>query len=426
MDIVRGGAGIGSCSSLGPMISSVISSDPLLECRKMVEQAKLECATRPIEAHPEFNKYISRDNCENILKNRLIAQRRQLLENYACAAGVNGTGVNCNSGYTKGYCGKIPKIEDFDIKNHPDFNKYIAKRDTLKIIEREVSRIRSEPITNHREYRTLKKEFQSQLKEKLKQYQRQSDDQPIEEHPNYHNLMKKYACVTDSCPPQYIPCQSCPTKPKCSGNGDISSDDKKKCNDDQYILKSKARLISKRLLEQVKQQYQNSQNSQKNDSYDDSKCLHDNLTEQCEPCSANLANNSSRGRGSVKSTTTTTTKTTPSPSTSTPTQTMVPLYAPTIMPSASMPTQTMVPLYAPTITPPVATPTQTMVPPYAPTIMPSAQTMSNVNAAQRAIKAMVNTQNVTVQDPRMRLPLGTYTYPNPVENQQGQNNWQLW
>jgi len=123
------------------------------------------CAKMPIEQHPQYQGLMNRVACKK-----------------------PGT---CPTQYTrcKTECPPQKKISDFDIKNHPDFGKYVPKSQVKEMVDEEVSK-------------------------------RQRN---IKLHPQYPALMNKYARrVPNTCPPQYAPHEPCPKVPSM----------------DKYILKS--------------------------------------------------------------------------------------------------------------------------------------------------------------------------------------------
>ena len=215
---------------------------PLEQCKMAINRVKEENAPKPIEAHPDFNNYIKRDQCQQMLHNYIRSERQQILDKYACFDGAT---------YRKGSCDRTKKIGDFDIKEHPDFSKYISRKEASELMTQKLKSVgqqyTSVPIERHPDYSKLKATFNGILKEKLQQLKNQLENFPIEKHRDYKKLMDMYACFEGDCDNRrYIPCPSC--KPKTL---DITSHP----DIDKYILKDEAKQVCQQIVDGVKVKY---------------------------------------------------------------------------------------------------------------------------------------------------------------------------
>lgn len=128
------------------------------------------------------------------------------MDEYACYDGAN---------YRKGLCVREKKINDFDIKDHPDISKYVLKSEVLDKMAQTVKKIQNQPIETHPEYSKLKNKFQQILNNKMDELRTQLETQPIEKHRDYKKLMDTYACSEGDCNNKYyVPCKSCNVFPK--------------------------------------------------------------------------------------------------------------------------------------------------------------------------------------------------------------------
>lgn len=159
----------------------------------------------PIQSHPDFGNYISRDEAKRIMMEELNKLRAQmgrkipieqhpdykaLMEKYACK-----DDKTCPPTWRPAKCtcprpGKCPPCPECrqkigPISEHPDFNQYISKEEAKRLMKQELQKCQKTSIGR------------------------------IEDHPDYKNLMDQYACKDDkTCPPSYKKCKMC-TCPKC-------------------------------------------------------------------------------------------------------------------------------------------------------------------------------------------------------------------
>lgn len=80
-----------------------------------------------IELHPEYYRYLKKNQCQELIENRLKNEQNKILNEYACYDGFK---------YYKGTCGKPKTIGDFDIKDHPNFHNYISRSEHNQLINK--------------------------------------------------------------------------------------------------------------------------------------------------------------------------------------------------------------------------------------------------------------------------------------------------
>lgn len=145
-----------------------------------------------IETHPDFARYLPRDECER--------QKKELLDKYACHDGYK---------YFRGHCLPLKSIGDYPIKDHPDFKNFLPKSAVEKKIQDEVKKRDVLPIEEHPDYCKLKQYMREFYSRKLLELSNENAIIPIEEHPDYLKLMEEYACsktTLNDGTVRYLPC----------------------------------------------------------------------------------------------------------------------------------------------------------------------------------------------------------------------------